>query len=214
MVKICGAFVDFVQFCNIFMILFLVNNSVFTSHIYKEITMNAVLENIKTRRSIRRYKPDMVETEKLEKIIEAGLYAPSGMGQQKTIIVAIKNKEIRDKLAEINRKIAGWEEGVDPFYGAPVVIIVLAEKGYFTGIYDGSLVIGNMMLAAHSLGVGSCWIHRAKEEFEMPEYKDFLKSLEIEGEYEGVGHCILGYADGAEPHAAPRKEKRVYYIDY
>lgn len=176
--------------------------------------MNAVLENIKTRRSIRRYKPDMVETEKLEKIIEAGLYAPSGMGQQKTIIVAIKNKEIRDKLAEINRKIAGWEEGVDPFYGAPVVIIVLAEKGYFTGIYDGSLVIGNMMLAAHSLGVGSCWIHRAKEEFEMPEYKDFLKSLEIEGEYEGVGHCILGYADGAEPQAAPRKEKRVYYIDY
>lgn len=175
--------------------------------------MNPVLEAMKSRRSIRKFKPDMVEQEKIDQIVEAGLYAASGMGKQATKIIIVKNKAFRDKLSAINGKIMGQPEGVDPFYGAPVVLIVLADKDWFTGIYDGSLVMGNMMLAAHTLGVGSCWIHRAKEEFEIPEYKELLKSLGIEGNWEGIGHCILGYADGAEPVAAPRKDHRVYTID-
>ena len=175
--------------------------------------MNPVLEAMKSRRSIRKFKPDMVEQEKIDQIVEAGLYAASGMGKQATKIIIVKNKAFRDKLSAINGKIMGQPEGVDPFYGAPVVLIVLADKDWFTGIYDGSLVMGNMMLAAHTLGVGSCWIHRAKEEFEIPEYKELLKSLGIEGNWEGIGHCILGYADGEEPVAAPRKDHRVYTID-
>ena len=175
--------------------------------------MNPVLEAMKTRRSIRKFKPDMVEQEKIDQIVEAGLYAASGMGKQATKIIIVKNKAFRDKLSAINGKILGQPEGVDPFYGAPVVLIVLADKDWFTGIYDGSLVMGNMMLAAHTLGVGSCWIHRAKEEFEIPEYKELLRSLGIEGNWEGIGHCILGYADGEEPVAAPRKDHRVYTID-
>ena len=175
--------------------------------------MNPVLEAMKSRRSIRKFKPDMVEQEKIDQIVEAGLYAASGMGKQATKIIIVKNKAFRDKLSAINGKIMGQPEGVDPFYGAPVVLIVLADKDWFTGIYDGSLVMGNMMLAAHTLGVGSCWIHRAKEEFEIPEYKELLKSLGIEGNWEGIGHCILGYADGAEPVAAPRKDHRVYTTD-
>ena len=175
--------------------------------------MNPVLEAMKSRRSIRKFKPDMVEQEKIDQIVEAGLYAASGMGKQASKIIVVKNKEFRDKLSAINGKILGQPEGVDPFYGAPVVLIVLADKDWFTGIYDGSLVMGNMMLAAHTLGVGSCWIHRAKEEFELPEFKELLKSLGIEGNWEGIGHCILGYADGEEPVAAPRKDHRVYTID-
>ena len=102
---------------------------------------------------------------------------------------------------------------IDPFYGAPVVLIVLADKNAPTHIYDGSLVMGNLMLAAHELGVGSCWIHRAKEEFERPEGLEILKSLGIEGEYEGIGHCVLGYVDGEYPKAAPRKSNWIYFVD-
>ncbi len=175
--------------------------------------MNEVINAIKSRRSIRRFNPDMVEEGKIEQIVEAGLYAASGMNKQATKIIVIKNKHFRDKLSAVNAKIMGQNDGMDPFYGAPVVLIVLADKNWLTGIYDGSLVMGNLMLAAHSLGLGSCWIHRAKEEFEMPEYKEFLKSLGIEGNWEGIGHCILGYAADGEPMPAPRKEDRVYYID-
>ena len=109
-------------------------------------------------------------------------------------------------------KVWGRED-IDPFYGAPVVLIVLADKNARTYVYDGSLVIGNMMLAAHSLNIGSCWIHRAKEEFETEEGKEILKSLGIEGDYEGIGHCILGYVEGEEPSPLPRKENIVYKID-
>ena len=172
-----------------------------------------VLNAMKERRSIRKYKPDMVPKEVIDQILEAGLYAASGRGQQCVITVAVTNKELRDKLAKINAKIAGMPENADPFYGAPVVLIVLADKNWPTHVYDGSLVMGNLMLAAHTLGIGSCWIHRAKEEFEMEEYQELLKELGIEGEYEGIGHCILGYADCEMPAAAPRKENRIYYID-
>lgn len=175
--------------------------------------MNEVLEAIKSRRSIRKFKPNMVEQEKIDQIIEAGLYAANGMGKQATIIIAVKNKKLRDKLSAINCKIGGWKDGFDPFYGAPVILIVLADKNWANRVYDGSLVMGNLMLAAHALGVGSCWIHRAKEEFEMPEYQELLKSLGIEGKYEGIGHCVLGYTDGKAPHAALRKPNRIYQVD-
>lgn len=169
------------------------------------------LESIKTRRSIRKYKSDPVPQELLNKIIDAGLYAPSGMGRQATIILSVANKEVRDQLSKLNARIMGTD--TDPFYSAPAVLIVLAKKDCPTGIYDGSLVMQNLMLAAHELGLGSCWIHRAKEEFELPEGKELLKSLGIEDEYEGIGHCIIGYADGDAPSPAERKEHRVYSVD-
>ena len=172
--------------------------------------MSEVLEVIKSRRSIRKYKSDMVPQDKLEKIIEAGTYAATGMGKQSPIIVAVTNKELRDKLSAMNAKIMGVNS--DPFYGAPVVLIVLADKSRPTYLYDGSLVMGNLMLEAEAQGVGSCWIHRAKEEFESEEGKEILKSLGIEGDYEGIGHCVLGYADGPEQKAAPRKDSYVYYV--
>lgn len=174
--------------------------------------MSEALENIKTRRSIRKYKPDMVSQEILDKIIEAGLYAASGMGQQNTIIIQVTNKELRDKISKMNQEIGGWKEGFDPFYGAPAMLIVLAKKDWPNRVYDGSLVMGNLMLAAHDLGIGSCWIHRAKQEFETDWGKEFLKSLGIEEEYEGIGHCALGYVDGDYPKAPTIKENRVYYV--
>ena len=173
--------------------------------------MSDVLETIKSRRSIRKYKSDMVPQDKMEKIIEAGTYAATGMGKQSPIIVAVTNKELRDKLSAMNAKIMGTN--TDPFYGAPVVLIVLADKSRPTYLYDGSLVMGNLMLEAEAQGIGSCWIHRAKEEFESEEGKELLRSLGIEGDYEGIGHCILGYADGDAPKAAPRKESYVYYVE-
>ena len=173
--------------------------------------MSEVLKEMKERRSIRKYKADMVPQEILDQIIEAGLYAASGKGTQNTIIIQVTKKELRDKIAEMNRKIGGWEEGFDPFYGAPAMLIVLARKDWPTGIYDGSLVMGNLMLAAHDLGIGSCWIHRAKEEFETEWGKELLKSLGISGEYVGIGHCALGYADGETPKAAKRKVNRAKY---
>ena len=172
--------------------------------------MSDVLETIKNRRSIRKYKSDMVPQDKLEKIIEAGTYAATGMGKQSPIIIAVTNKELRDKLSAMNAKIMGVDN-MDPFYGAPVVLIVLADKSRPTYVYDGSLVMGNLMLEAEAQGIGSCWIHRAKEEFESEEGKEILKSLGIEGDYEGIGHCILGYADGEAPKAAPRKDSYVYF---
>lgn len=174
--------------------------------------MSEVLDNIKSRRSVRKYKPDMVPQEIIDKIIEAGLYAPNGMSYQNTIIIEVTDKKLRDEISEMNRKIMGRPEGTDPFYRAPAMLIVLAKKDYPNGVYDGSLVMGNLMLAAHDLGIGSCWIHRAKEEFETDWGKNLLKSLGIEEEYEGIGHCALGYADGEYPKAHPIKPNRVYHI--
>lgn len=175
--------------------------------------MNEIIKAMLERRSIRKFKSDMVSKEDINKIIEAGLYAANGMGRQAVITVAVTNKELRDKIAEDNRKIGGWDNGFDPFYGAPVILIVLAEKDWRNRVYDGSLVIGNMMLAAHSLGLGSIWIHRAKEEFETEEYKKLLKDIGVQGEWEGIGHCAIGYIDGDIPKPAPRKENRVYFVE-
>lgn len=173
--------------------------------------MSKVIEKMITRRSIRSYKSEMIPKETIEKIIEAGTYAATGRGFQSPIIIAVTNKEMRDRLSKMNAEIMGTD--TDPFYNAPVVLIVLAQKKYPTYLYDGSLVMGNLMLAAHDLGIGSCWIHRAKEEFESPEGKEILKSLGIEGDYEGIGHCVLGYVNGEVPEAKPRKEDYVYFVE-
>ena len=175
--------------------------------------MNEIIKAMEERRSIRKFKPDMPEKKDIDQIIEAGLYAANGMGKQATITVAVTNKELRDKLSADNCKIGGWKEDFDPFYGAPVILIVLAQKDWANRVYDGSLVMGNIMLAAHSLGLGSIWIHRAKEEFEMPEYQQLLKDLDVEGEWEGIGHCAIGYTDGDLPKAAKRKDGRVFWAD-
>lgn len=175
--------------------------------------MGETLEIIKKRRSVRGYKADMVPKDVLDKIIEAGTYAATGMGRQSPIIISVSNRELRDKLSAMNAKIMGKEEGFDPFYGAPNVLIVLADKTMPTYLYDGSLVMGNLMLAAADLGIDSCWIHRAKEEFESEEGKAILKELGITGDYEGIGHCVLGYAANEVPEAAPRKDNYVYYAE-
>ena len=173
--------------------------------------MSDLLESMQTRRSIRKYKTDMIPREIIDEIVKAGTYAATAMNKQSPIIIAVTNKEMRDKLSCMNAEI--MESDCDPFYGAPVVLIVLADKTIATRVYDASLVMGNLMLAAHVRGIGSCWIHRAKQEFETEEGKEILKSLGITGEYEGIGHCILGYVDGEYPQASARKENWVYYID-
>lgn len=175
--------------------------------------MNEILKAIKERRSIRKFKPDMPKREDIDAIIEAGLYAASGRASQSPIIIAVTNKDLRNKISRNNCEIGGWNEGFDPFYGAPVILIVLANTERPTHIYDGSLVIGNMMLAAHSLGLGSIWIHRAKQEFERDDYKKLLADLGIEGSYEGIGHCAIGYIDGEIPAPAPRNPGRVFYAE-
>lgn len=173
--------------------------------------MNAVLENIVTRRSIKKYRPDMVPEESIRRICEAGTYAATGMGKQSPIILAVTNRELRDRLSKMNAAVMGKED-FDPFYGAPVVLVVLADRAIGTHVYDGSLVMGNLMLAAHAEGIGSCWIHRAKEEFDSEEGRTILRELGIEGDYEGIGHCVLGYPDCEEPAAKDRKSDYVHYV--
>ena len=168
------------------------------------------IENLLTRRSVRKYKPDMVPEDILSKILEAGTFAATGMGRQSPVIIAVTDRKTRDMLSEMNAAVMG--SGGDPFYGAPVVLVVLADKSVGTYKYDGSLVMGNLMLAAHELGLGSCWIHRAKEEFETEWGKTLLHSLGIEEEYEGIGHCALGYVKGDYPQTPARKENRVFAI--
>ena len=174
---------------------------------------NAVLENIKSRRSVRKYKPDMVPDDLLNKVIEAGTFAPSGRGRQPSVIIAIKNKELRDRIAKLNGRIWG-DENFDTFYGAPVILLVAATNVNNTAVYDGSLVLQNMMLAAHSLGLGSCWIHRCAQSMEDPLYIELFKALGLDPkDYIGVGHLALGYANGELPKAAPRKENYSFIVE-
>ena len=172
--------------------------------------MAETLTTLKTRRSCRAYKPELIEEEKLNAILEAGTYAATGMGKQSPIILAVTNKELRDKLSRMNAAVLGAD--MDPFYGAPEVLVVLGNKAVPTYVYDGSLVMGNMMNAAADLGVASCWVHRAKEEFESEEGKAILKELGIEGDYEGIGHLILGYAAKPAAAPAPRKADYIYKV--
>ena len=173
--------------------------------------MNESMKTLIERRSCRSYKPDPIPAEILDQILVAGTYAATGMGKQSPIMIAVTDKETRDRLSRMNAAVMGASN--DPFYGAPVVVVVLADRSVPTCLYDGSLVMGNLMNAAHSLGIASCWIHRAKEEFDSAEGKAILKSLGIEGDYEGIGHCILGYpADTESKPAAPRKKNYIYRV--
>ena len=176
--------------------------------------MEATLNDLKNRRSIRSYRPEQIKEEELQKILEAGTYAPTGMGKQSPKIVVVQDKETRNLLSRLNAKyFPGASEGMEPLYGAPSVLVVLASKERPTCVEDGSLVMGNLMNAAYAVGVGSCWIHRAREVFDSQEGKALLKKWGIEGDYVGVGHCILGYpADGAAPEAKPRKEDYIVYV--
>jgi nitroreductase len=175
--------------------------------------MNEVVKALKERRSIRKFKPEMPAKADLEQIAEAGIFAASGRGTQATKIIAVTDKGLRDRLMEMNRLIGGWQEGFDPFYGAPAVLVVLSNRESPNHVYDGSLTMGNMMLAAHALGLGSCWINRALQEFDSDEGKAILRDLGIEGDWEGIGHCIVGYPDGDAPAPKPRAEGRVYWVE-
>lgn len=169
--------------------------------------MNEVLKAIEERRSCRSYRPEQIKDEELEQILKAGTWAASGMGAQSARMVAVQDPATREQLSRMNAAIMGTNS--DPFYGAPTVVVVLADPERFTCVEDGSLVIGNLMLAASTLGIGSCWIHRARQEFDSPEGKALLKAWGIPERYIGVGHCILGYP-AAEP-AAPKARKTDYY---
>ena len=172
---------------------------------------NEVLTCIETRRSVKCFKPDVYPTkDEIDTVIKAGLEAASGRNMQAPIIVAVTNREIRAKLAEFNGSLYGK---ADPFYGAPVILIVLARTNAHTYVYDGSLTLGNMMLAAHSIGLGACWIHRAKETFERDEWKEWLASIGITDEVEGIGHLALGYLEGSYPPPKERRDGRVIYVD-
>ena len=180
--------------------------------------MNETIHTLKTRRSVRNFSDKPVDRALIEQIIDAGIWAPSGMGKQAPIVLAITNKELRDRLSTMNADIMrsagrGPADQFDPFYGGPVVLVVLADKTVPTYVYDGALVMGNLMNAAASLGVDSIWIHRAKEEFATEEGKAVLAAAGIEGEYEGIGHCVLGYAAEPAGDGAPRKDGRIFWAE-
>lgn len=171
--------------------------------------MNETIKNLIERRSCRKYSTTQIKEEELNSVLKAGEYAPTGMGRQSPIILVLQNKEKIEKLSKLNAKIMGTDK--DPFYGAPTVLIVLADKNIGTYKEDGSLVLGNLMNAAYSLGLGSCWIHRAKEEFETEEGKELLKEWNIPENYVGIGHCVLGYPE-EKSEAKPRKEDYIRFI--
>ncbi len=183
---------------------------------------NQVLDNMKARRSCRAFSSQMPERALLEKICEAGTWAPTGHGKQSPLIVAITNKSLRDRLSAMNARI--WNEltiarggvaheGIDPFYGAPVVLLVLADRSVPTYLYDGCAVLTNMANAAEAVGLASCWIHRAKQEFDSEEGKQILKELEIEGDYEGIDHLVVGYPSKPIPSPLPRKTNYIRWAE-
>lgn len=177
-------------------------------------TMSTTMNDLLTRRSVRSYTDEVPPMEVIEEICKAGTYAPTGMNRQAPVIVAVTNREVRDRLSKLNAAVFGPDNDMDPFYGAPVVLVVLADTtAARTWKEDGSLVMGNLLNAAHAKGLGSCWIHRAKEVFETEEGKAILKDAGIENEnLVGIGNCILGYTAGDYPEAAPRKDNYIYWI--
>lgn len=170
-----------------------------------DLNMKETLQNLKERRSCRSYQKKQITEQELNMVLEAGTYAPTGMGSQNPVIVVVQDKKTIAQLTKMNAAIMG-KTGIDPFYGAPTILIVLADTTRGTYKEDGSLVLGNLMNAAHAIGLGSCWIHRAKEEFESDEGKALLEKWNIPETYEGIGHCILGYAANSNPAPKPRKE--------
>lgn len=171
--------------------------------------MNQALEAIYNRRSIRKYKTEQISKEELEAVLKAGICAPTGMNRQSPIILVVQDRDEIAYLSKLNAAINNWDS--DPFYGAPTVLIVLADANSPHAAQDGSLVMGNMMNAASALGLGSCWVNRAREVFASAAGKALLKKWGIEGDYIGIGNCILGYPD-EEREMKPRKENYVYYV--
>lgn len=167
------------------------------------------LELLKQRRSVKKYLPKMVDEESIKKIVEAGIYSPSGKNRQAVKFLVVTNKEMVSKLSKLNASILGVD--IDPFYGAPVVVVVLADREVSTYIEDGSIALSNMMNEAYSIGVDSCWIHRAKEMFETKEGREILRTAGIEDNYQGIGNCILGYR-AIEFKTKERVQNRVYFI--
>ena len=166
--------------------------------------MNEAMKNLLERRSVRGYKKDLVPADVLDEILEAGKYAPSGMGQQKTLMVVTQDPELVAKLSRMNADVVGAKS--DPFYGAPTVVIVFADSEQGTCVENGSLVMGNLMNAAHAVGVDSCWIHRAREVFDSEEGKALKAEWGVPESYIGIGHCVLGYRSGEYPEAKARKD--------
>ena len=175
--------------------------------------METTLNDLMTRRSVRSYTDEMPPREIIEDILMAGMNAPSGNTRQSALILAVTNREVRDKLSRLNSVVIGRDD-FDPFFGAPVVLVVLADSTVLTWKEDGALVMGNLLNAAHAKGLGCCWVHRAREVFMIDEGKDILKGLGIDTDrYVGIGNCVLGYMKGDYPEAAPRKEKYVYWVE-
>lgn len=169
-----------------------------------------VLQNIKTRRSVRAYKADAVPEELLDKVLEAGTWAPTGMGRQSPVIVAVKDKAARDKLMKMNAAVMGTDS--DPYYGAPVIVLVLADKNASTFVQDASCVLENMMLAAHAVGLASVWVNREREMFDSPEGKALLEKWGLDPDLVGVGSIALGYAAAPPAPAKPRKDGYIVKI--
>ena len=165
--------------------------------------MNKTIKNLIERRSCKDFKHEQISDEDLNLILKAGTFAPCGKGMQSPIILVLQNKATIKKLSKLNAKIMNTKK--DPFYNAPTILIVMADKNIPTYREDASLVLGNLMNAAYSLEIGPCWIHRAKEEFETDEGKALLKKWKIPENYIGVGHCILGYPNSPYNSAKPRK---------
>lgn len=172
--------------------------------------MNETIKTLLTRRSVRKFKPRQVTDEELKAVIDAGLYAPSGADRQSSLFIVVQEKETLKKLAAMNAAVMGGSG--NPYYDAPAVILVLADKNGNTHIEDASLAIGNMCNAAAALGLGSCWIHRERQMFESAEGRALIKSWGVNDDYVGVGSCILGYPDGPIPEASPRKDGRVIHV--
>lgn len=166
--------------------------------------MNQVIQTIKTRRSVRAYKQDPVPEDMLDAVLEAGTYAPTGMGRQSPVIVAVTDKDTRNQLMKMNAAVMGTDS--DPYYGAPVIVLVLADASAHTYVQDASCVLENMMLAAHSLGLGSVWINREKEMFESKEGKQLLEKWNLPSTLVGVGALALGYPAAQPAPAKPRKD--------
>ena len=171
--------------------------------------MNEAMNNLLTRRSVRRYQDTQVPDDLLDQILEAGLYAPTGMNRQNIVMVAVRDRETRDRLMRMNAAVMGSQN--DPFYGAPCVIVVLGDPETYPVVENGSLVLGNLMNAAHAVGLGSCWIHRAKQMFETEEGKALLRQWGLKESLVGIGNCILGYP-AEEPAAKPRLDGRIVKI--
>ena len=168
------------------------------------------IELLTTRRSIRKYEPRQITDEELDQILLAGTYAPTGMNRQTPVMVAVQDPEVIRLMEIENAKVMG-DENLRPFYGAPTVVVVFADSSYYTSFEDACLVMGNLMNAAAAVGVGSCWIHRAKQVFETPVGKALMEKWGLDSKYVGVGNCILGYA-AETPAPKPRKENYIIKV--